>query len=526
MSRQDTHILPQNKGVAMASTTLPAIRRWFRACSAVVVVLCALRLCAAEVDLTVEPSCPQAMFAATEIQQALAVRGLDAAISEGGQTGAVKTILLAVASPDDPDVGELQPEGFAIRVARDAARETYTIVGSDPGGLLYGGLELAEQIRIGGLDGVTPTIYNPPMALRGTKFNLPLDARTPSYSDVCDSAQHNIPVVWEFGFWKAYLDSLARHRFNTVTLWSLHPFPSMVRVPEYPDVALSDVTRSTVAWQEHYDLQGRGFDAPEILGNLETVKRMTIDQKIEHWRKVMRYAKDRGHDADRTLRTYHGPRISRPANPARTAPPRHRKPGTARRVDRHRGHGLPGPLLRRQDSRGDVPGPVPEDERIGRLVAGGGRSAARSAVVDALRCPGQGSVHQSPLDKPRRLCRLGCTDQGGAGGHRDRPTNELMGQTGVANRHREDTAEPALEAARQLLQGIPKLRLLECRKGSFHDAMQAKLRQLVRRRNNEVISLDFDAIAARFLEVPAPGCVPDGKPLSRVERVSESRDSQ
>lgn len=296
MSRQDTHILPQNKGVAMASTTLPAIRRWFRACSAVVVVLCALRLCAAEVDLTVGPSCPQAMFAATEIQQALAARGLDTAISESDRTGAPQSISLAVAAPDDPDIGELQPEGFAIRVARDAVRGTYTIVGCDPGGLLYGGLELAEQIRIGGLDGVTPTIQNPHMALRGTKFNLPLDARTPSYSDVCDSAQHNIPVVWEFGFWKAYLDSLARHRFNTVTLWSLHPFPSMVRVPEYPDVALSDVKRSTVAWQEHYDLQGRGFDAPEILGNLETVKRMTIDQKIEHWRKVMRYAKDRNID--------------------------------------------------------------------------------------------------------------------------------------------------------------------------------------------------------------------------------------
>jgi hypothetical protein len=87
-------------------------------------------------------------------------------------------------------------------------------------------------------------------------------------------------------------------------------------------------------------------------------------------------------------------------------------------------------------------------------------------------------------------------------------------------------AEPALEAARQLLQGIPKLRLQGCLKGPFHDAMQAKLQQLARTRNNEVISLDFDAIAARFLEVPAPGCVPDGEPLSQVERVSESRDSQ
>ena len=42
------------------------------------------------------------------------------------------------------------------------------------------------------------------------------------------------------------LDEMARRRFNVLTLWSLHPFPSLVRVPEYPDVALDDVWRSRV----------------------------------------------------------------------------------------------------------------------------------------------------------------------------------------------------------------------------------------------------------------------------------------
>ena len=37
--------------------------------------------------------------------------------------------------------------------------------------------------------------------------------------------------------------TMARHRYNLLSLWSLHPFPSMVRVPEYPDVALADVKR-------------------------------------------------------------------------------------------------------------------------------------------------------------------------------------------------------------------------------------------------------------------------------------------
>ena len=62
------------------------------------------------------------------------------------------------------------------------------------------------------------------------------------------------------------------------------------------DVALEDVARSTVKWKEHYDLSGVEFDSPEIIQNLEVVKRMTIEEKIAFWRKVMRYAKERNID--------------------------------------------------------------------------------------------------------------------------------------------------------------------------------------------------------------------------------------
>jgi hypothetical protein len=102
--------------------------------------------------------------------------------------------------------------------------------------------------------------------------------------------------MWSFDFWTEYIDNLARYRFNFISCWSLHPFPSLVRVPDYPDIALDDVKRSTVKWRENYDLSGRGFDSPEILDNLETLKKITIDEKIAFWRKVMQYAKDRNID--------------------------------------------------------------------------------------------------------------------------------------------------------------------------------------------------------------------------------------
>jgi hypothetical protein len=108
-----------------------------------------------------------------------------------------------------------------------------------------------------------------------------------------DSAQENIATVWDFQFWCAYLDALARDRYNFVSLWNLHPFPSMVKVPEYPDVALNDVWRSKIAFAEDYSTRTVGLVTPAMLANREVVKQLTIEQKIDFWRRVMQYAKDR-----------------------------------------------------------------------------------------------------------------------------------------------------------------------------------------------------------------------------------------
>ena len=111
---------------------------------------------------------------------------------------------------------------------------------------MYGGLDLAEAIRLGTLATIKDADHEPFIVRRGLKFNIPLDARTPSYSDAGDAAQQNIPEMWSRDFWHEFLDEMARHRFNVLSLWNLHPFPSLVKVPEYPDVALNDVKRTTV----------------------------------------------------------------------------------------------------------------------------------------------------------------------------------------------------------------------------------------------------------------------------------------
>jgi len=70
----------------------------------------------------------------------------------------------------------------------------------------------------------------------------------------------------------------------------------MVRVPGYPDVALTDVWRSTSPFAEDYDTNGTGLVTPAMLAHREVVKQLTIEQKIDFWRRVMRYAKDRNID--------------------------------------------------------------------------------------------------------------------------------------------------------------------------------------------------------------------------------------
>ena len=134
----------------------------------------------------------------------------------------------------------LKSEGFSLR---NDEKERIWVAGGDIAGLMYGMLELAEQIRIHGPERIKDTDQNPYMELRGIKFNIPLDVRTPSYSDMSDAGQINIPVVWNLDLWKETIDNLAKYRYNLIILWSLHPFASIVKVPEYPDIAQNDDKR-------------------------------------------------------------------------------------------------------------------------------------------------------------------------------------------------------------------------------------------------------------------------------------------
>src|SRR3984957_15769763 len=249
---------------------------------------------------------PQISFAASEIRRAFAPGGVSQTDFTVGQLSSNSSPLrlVLVAGPTASQslarslgVAPLKNAGsqsYAIRRQEKGGRVTLVVMGADAEGAMYGGLDLAEAVRLKTVPALKDSDHSPRIAQRGIKFNISLDRRTPTYSDNSDSAQANIPEMWSMDFWHAYFDEMARNRYNVLSLWSLHPFPSIVKVPEYPDVALNDVWGNKEKFDLNFEMNSGVMAQPFKLNNVEIVKRMTIEQKIQFWREVMQYAKDRG----------------------------------------------------------------------------------------------------------------------------------------------------------------------------------------------------------------------------------------
>lgn len=201
---------------------------------------------------------------------------------------AVKSILSSQGGTSPSSLGK---EGYSLHTTT-APAQSYWAFGGDSVGAMYGGLDIAESIQLYGLGPNLSRKKSPYIARRGLKYHLDLDSRAPSYTGGGTSPNESIEYNWDMDYWKSYLDDMARHRMNIIFFWSLNPFPSMVRVPEYPKAALDNVMRTTATVKPNG--WGHEMITDEVLDNLVIVKTMTMDQKIKFWQDVMQYAYDRG----------------------------------------------------------------------------------------------------------------------------------------------------------------------------------------------------------------------------------------
>lgn len=161
---------------------------------------------------------------------------------------------------------------YALRITETERSTGYWALGGDRTGAMYGGIHLGEIIAAGHLADMQDEDQSPYIAKRGLKFNIPLDKRTPSFDDGGASANTNREDVWDINFWKEYFDVLARQRYNVLSIWNKHPFPSMVKVPGYEEIALEGVMDK----------------------NQEYINNLTIEEKIAFWNEVLELAHDRG----------------------------------------------------------------------------------------------------------------------------------------------------------------------------------------------------------------------------------------
>lgn len=139
----------------------------------------------------------------------------------------------------------LKSESYRYSVVRGSAGLKVNIVGGDPDGVLYGCQTLKEQLLAGG-DAVVDTAETARFPFRALKFNLPYM----SYRSG-DALSLHEKTCRDLKFWEAFLDMMVEARFNSLTLWSLHPFHLMIRNEKYPEACdLSD--QQLVEWHSFW----------------------------------------------------------------------------------------------------------------------------------------------------------------------------------------------------------------------------------------------------------------------------------
>lgn len=177
-----------------------------------------------------------------------------------------------LAAAGGKSVGSLGEQAYALRVTGGDNGKGYWVIGGERIGTMYGGIHIGEVVQGGSLAKLKDEDQSPYIFKRGLKFNIPLDSRTPSFDDRGASANTNRENVWDINFWKEYFDVIARQRYNVLSIWNRHPFPSIVKVPGYEDLALNGVMDQ----------------------NNKFINDWSIDRKIEFWNDILELAYDRG----------------------------------------------------------------------------------------------------------------------------------------------------------------------------------------------------------------------------------------
>lgn len=180
----------------------------------------------------------------------------------------------------DLELNNLRPEGFQLLQRSEALY----IIGGDERGLMYGVLDLREQLNIyQDLGKVEAKTQQPRFSFRAIKFNLPWS----SYR-LGESLQLHMETVKDTLFWESFLDMMAENRFNALTLWNLHPFTFMIQPKAYPE-ATQFTGKEFADWRKFWKTlfrmaKNRGIETYIINWNIVTSPQMTAVHDVANYK--------------------------------------------------------------------------------------------------------------------------------------------------------------------------------------------------------------------------------------------------
>ncbi len=172
------------------------------------------------VFLLYDNTIPQAEYAAKMVEKAL-VEQEYSVLEE--RTGYDYLISIGVNAVNlDSEAFFIIPEGKII-----------TIYGGDNRGMIYGSLSLAESLQNGiSLQNIKKSSESPHHALRAIKHNTPWYTYRPS-----SALDLHYETARDVKYWEAFLDMMAANRFNSLSLWNLHPFVFMIKPKNFQEAS-------------------------------------------------------------------------------------------------------------------------------------------------------------------------------------------------------------------------------------------------------------------------------------------------
>ncbi|MBW7458337.1 hypothetical protein K0U00_30285, partial [Paenibacillus sepulcri] len=203
------------------------------------------------VAITVRDDSPRLKLALGHLTEALEEIGEP--WSCGAPDSPASTTIMITASVEEAasyglnmDAG-VRSEGFEIRQGIYKGTQTVYVLALEETGGMYGIFELAERLQSKGkLLDVPECVMNAKFPFRALKFNLPWSSYR---TNECFDLQHD--AVRDLDFWVQFLDMMARNRYNTLTLWNLHPFPYMIRPVNFPE-ACPFTEQELSEWRQYW----------------------------------------------------------------------------------------------------------------------------------------------------------------------------------------------------------------------------------------------------------------------------------